>query len=634
MPPMPPMGPGGRKPGGPHGARLTMEKPKDAKNTLKKLISYIGRNRYLFFALIGVMLIITLLNLAAPSIQQIAIDCITLTKKKTSVDFGALGKTLIGLGAVYLLSSVFTYMQGIFSAKLSQYTVKTMRKDLFSSLVRLPIKYLDTHSHGDIMSRMTNDVENISTTISQSIGSLISGVLTIVGTVVIMLLYSPLLTLISLSTVFLTIFVSGVLTKYMKKYFIKQQVLLGEINGEVEEMVVGYRTVVSYGKEQDAVDKFEKMSNNLKKCGIKAQIFGGVMGPCMNLISNFGFILIAAFGGWFAIKGVITVGTIQAFILYSKQFSRPINEIANQFANIQTAIAGAERIFEVMDADKETDEGKADFEVENVKGDIDFKHIDFSYVPEKQVLKDLDLEVKAGQKIAIVGATGSGKTTIVNLLTRFYPVDSGEITIDGQSIYDIPKDKLRRSIAIVLQDTVLFKDTIEENIRYGRENAVYAGTVSTAKLIEENIRYGRENATLDEIKAAAKFANADEFIERLSEGYDTVLAEGGSNLSQGQRQLLSIARAVLADPKILILDEATSSVDTRTEMHIQSAMVALMKNRTSLIIAHRLSTIRDADKIVVIDGGRVAEQGSHEELIAAKGCYYRLYQTQFSGVKT
>ena len=623
MPPMPPMGPGGRKPGGPHGAMLTMEKPKDAKNTLKKLIGYIGRgrniffspfwleNRYLFFALIGVMLIITLLNLAAPSIQQIAIDCITLTKKKTSVDFGALGKTLIGLGAVYLLSSVFTYMQGIFSAKLSQYTVKTMRKDLFSSLVRLPIKYLDTHSHGDIMSRMTNDVENISTTISQSIGSLISGVLTIVGTVVIMLLYSPLLTLISLSTVFLTIFVSGVLTKYMKKYFIKQQVLLGEINGEVEEMVVGYRTVVSYGKEQDAVDKFEKMSNNLKKCGIKAQIFGGVMGPCMNLISNFGFILIAAFGGWFAIKGFITVGTIQAFILYSKQFSRPINEIANQFANIQTAIAGAERIFEVMDADKETDEGKADFEVENVKGDINFKHIDFSYVPEKQVLKDLDLEVKAGQKIAIVGATGSGKTTIVNLLTRFYPVDSGEITIDGQSIYDIPKDKLRRSIAIVLQDTVLFKDTIEENIRYGRENA-----------------------TLDEIKAAAKFANADEFIERLSEGYDTVLAEGGSNLSQGQRQLLSIARAVLADPKILILDEATSSVDTRTEMHIQSAMVALMKNRTSLIIAHRLSTIRDADKIVVIDGGRVAEQGSHEELIAAKGCYYRLYQTQFSGVKT
>ena len=296
------------------------------------------------------------------------------------------------------------------------------------------------------------------------------------------------------------------------------------------------------------------------------------------------------------------MGTIQAFILYSKQFSRPINEIANQFANIQTAIAGAERIFEVMDADKETDEGKADFEVENVKGDINFKHIDFSYVPEKQVLKDLDLEVKAGQKIAIVGATGSGKTTIVNLLTRFYPVDSGEITIDGQSIYDIPKDKLRRSIAIVLQDTVLFKDTIEENIRYGRENA-----------------------TLDEIKAAAKFANADEFIERLSEGYDTVLAEGGSNLSQGQRQLLNIARAALSKAPILVLDEATSSVDTRTEKHINEGMDALMEDRTTFVIAHRLSTIRNADAIMVLENGEIIERGTHEELLEKKGRYFELY---------
>ena len=335
------------------------------------------------------------------------------------------------------------------------------------------------------------------------------------------------------------------------------------------------------------------------------------MGPCMNLISNFGFILIAAFGGWLAIKGSITIGTIQAFILYSKQFSRPINEIANQYANIQTAIAGAERIFDVMESDTEKDNGTAEFNIDEVKGNIRFKDIDFSYVPDKQVLNDLNLDVKAGQKIAIVGATGSGKTTIVNLLTRFYPIDSGEISIDGTSIYDIPKDKLRKSIAIVLQDTVLFSDTIEENIRYGRADA-----------------------TLDDIKKAAAFANADEFIERLPDGYRTKLTEGGANLSQGQRQLLSIARAVLADPKILILDEATSSVDTRTEMNIQSAMVALMKNRTSLIIAHRLSTIRDADKIVVIDSGHVAEEGNHDELIKKKGCYYELYQTQFAGVKT
>lgn len=613
MPPMPQMGPGGPKrgPGGPHGARLTAEKPKDAKNTLKKLIAYIGRNKYLFFALLAVMLIITLLSLAAPSLQQKAIDFIQIEDGKLTVDFDGMIKILAVLGAVYLLSSVFTYLQALFSAKLSQYTVKTMRRDLFANLVRLPIGYLDTHRHGDIMSRMTNDVENISTTISQSIGSLISGVLTVIGSLVIMMIYSPLLTLISLSTIFLTIFVSGFLTKYMKKYFVKQQILLGALNGHVEEMVVGFKTVASYNKERDAVEQFRKMSDDLKKTSIRAQIYGGVMGPCMNIISNFGFILIAAFGGWLAIKGSITIGTIQAFILYSKQFSRPINEIANQYANIQTAIAGAERIFEVMEADKERDDGTESFDVQSVKGDIRFKDIRFGYVPEKPVLKGLDLDVKAGQKIAIVGATGSGKTTIVNLLTRFYGIDGGEITIDGKSIYDIPKDNLRKAIAIVLQDTVLFSDTIEENIRYGRADA-----------------------TSEEIKKAAEFANADEFIDRLPEGYQTHLSEGGSNLSQGQRQLLSIARAVLADPKILILDEATSSVDTRTEMNIQSAMVALMKNRTSLIIAHRLSTIRDADKIVVIDDGRVAEAGSHETLLAQKGCYYRLYQTQFAGVKT
>lgn len=613
MPPMPPMGPKGKGPGpgGPHGARLTAEKPKNAKATLKKLLKYIGKSRYLFFSLIVVMLIITGLNLAAPSIQQIAIDCITLTENKLGVEFSKLTYALIGLGAVYAAQSLFTYLQGLFSAKLSQYTVKTMRHDLFENLVRLPIKYFDTHRHGDLMSRMTNDVENISTTISQSIGSLISGVLTVVGSFVIMFIYSPVLTLISVSTIVLTILVSGIMTKYMRKYFMEQQILLGKINGHVEEMVTGYHTVVAYSKEKDAVAEFNAMSNDLRRCGIKAQIFGGMMGPLMNCISNFGFVLIAAFGGWFTIKGVITVGTIQAFILYSKQFSRPINEIANQYANIQTAIAGAERIFEVMESDQERDEGTANFTPENVKGDISFKDITFGYVEGEPVLKGLDLDVQRGQKIAIVGATGSGKTTIVNLLTRFYEIDGGEITIDGVNIYDIPKDELRKSIAIVLQDTVLFSGSIEDNIRYGRDDA-----------------------TLDEIKSAADKAYADEFIERLPDKYSTQLSEGGSNLSQGQRQLLSIARAVLADPKILILDEATSSVDTRTEMHIQSAMVALMKNRTSLIIAHRLSTIRDADKIVVIDHGQVAEMGNHDELIAKKGCYYALYQTQFAGNKT
>jgi ATP-binding cassette subfamily B protein len=401
------------------------------------------------------------------------------------------------------------------------------------------------------------------------------------------------------------------MTKYMRRYFLKQQIILGKLNGHVEEMVTGHRTVVSYSKEQAAVEDFNVMSDELRRTGIRAQICAGIMGPLMNCIGNFGFVMIAAFGGWFSYKGWITVGTIQAFILYSKQFSRPINEIANQYANIQTAIAGAERIFEVMETPPETDEGTSKITAEDIRGDIKFEDIHFSYDPEKPVLKGLDLDIKQGQKIAIVGATGSGKTTVVNLLTRFYDADSGSITVDGVDIRDMRMDELRKSVGIVLQDTVLFKGSIEDNIRYGREDAP-----------DEDVR------------RAASHANADVFIRHLPEGYKTQLAEGGSNLSQGQRQLLAIARAILADPKILILDEATSSVDTRTEMHIQSAMVALMKNRTSLIIAHRLSTIRDADMIVVIDGGKVAEKGRHEELIAQKGCYYELYRTQFAGNKT
>ena len=611
MPPMPPIGPNRRGPGGPNSGRINMEKPKNAGQTLGKLLRYIGKSRYLFFGLIFVMLTITFLSLAAPKIQQKAIDFITPTEERTGIDSDSLIKTLIVLGIVYLLNSLFAYLQGAFSAKLSQRTVSTMRRELFGDLVRLPISYFDTHRHGDIMSRMTNDVENISNTIAQSIGSMISGVLTVLGSVVIMLTYSPLLTLISLSTVFLTIFVSGKMTKFMRKYFLEQQIILGRLNSHVEEMITGFRTVASYSKEQAAIDSFGEMSTELRRCGIRAQFCGGVMGPLMNCISNFGFVMIAVFGGLFSLKGIISVGTIQAFILYSKQFSRPINEIANQYAAIQTAIAGAERIFEVMETPHEPDDGKAEITADDIRGEIRFEGIDFGYIPEKQVLSGLDLEIHTGKKIAVVGATGSGKTTLVNLLTRFYEPWSGRITVDGTDVRDIPKDELRRSAAIVLQDAVLFSGTVAENIRYGREDA-----------------------DDEAVRSAARHANADEFIRHLPDGYDTQLAEGGSNLSQGQRQLLTIARAVLADPKILILDEATSSVDTRTEMHIQTAMAALMKNRTSLIIAHRLSTIRDADVIAVIDGGRVAEQGSHDELIRKRGRYYDLYRTQFAGNKT
>ena len=607
-PPVVNMRPGGR--GGPHGP-MVREKPKDLKKTVARLMKYIASGKYLFFVLIAIIVVVTLLSLAAPTLQGEAIDTIKYNEAtgQISVDMPSLVKLLAMLLGTYLLSSGFTYLQSIISAHLSMKTVQKLRKDLFHSIEHLPIRYIDTHRHGDIMSRMTNDAENISNTVSQSVASLFSGVITLVGTLVIMLSKSPLLTVISLTTVPLTMLMSLKMAGFMRKFFLKQQSTLGELNGNIEEMITGYKTVVAYGKEKDAVNKFNVLSSTLKKVGIKAQVVGGMMGPLMNVIGNLGYLIVAAAGGWLALEDVITVGMIQTFLLYTKQFNRPINEIANQYANIMTAIAGAERVFAIMD-EKPEDMG-GDLELGEVKGDITFEDIHFAYNPTEPVLKGLNLIVKSGQKVAIVGATGSGKTTIVNLLTRFYDCDSGRILVDGKDVREVNKEELRRNIAIVLQDTVLLTDTIATNIRYGRLDA-----------------------TDEEVEKAAHTANADMFIDKMKHGYDTVLKSSGASLSGGQRQLITIARAVLADPKILILDEATSSVDTRTEMNIQLAMNKLMENRTSLIIAHRLSTIRDADMIAVIADGRVAELGNHDELIAQKGHYYTLYQNQFAGLKT
>jgi len=518
--------------------------------------------------------------------------------------------------AVFTVNGILTYFQGIIAAKVSQMTVYTMRRDLFEKITRLPIKYTDTHKHGDIMSRMTNDVENVSNAVSQSIASLFSSTLTLIGSFSIMLYYNWLMTLIACVTIPLTVIISTILAKFMRKYFVQKQKLLGELNSQIEETVTGYKTVVAYGKEKEAAGKFKKSSDEFRGVSIRARVWGSLMGPLMNFLGNLQYLLIAAFGGYFILNPVagmrkLTIGNIQAILQYSKRFTRPINEIANQYASILTALAGAERIFEILDSPVETDEGTRVINPSDIRGDIQLSNIMFSYIPGEPVLRNLNLSIKAGQKVAIVGATGSGKTTIVNLLTRFYEIDSGAITIDGTDIREFPKDALRRSIAIVLQDTVLFCDSIRTNIKYGRPDA-----------------------TDSEMTEAAKAARADTFIDRKPEAYETVLSEAGDNLSQGQRQLLSIARAVLADPKILILDEATSSVDTRTEMHIQEALVALMKDRTSLIIAHRLSTIRDADKIVVIKDGAVAESGNHEELLAVHGEYYKLYSSQFAGIET
>ncbi|MBR7185091.1 MAG: ABC transporter ATP-binding protein [Clostridia bacterium] len=615
----PVIGPGGRPGGGggPMGARMNVQKPKHLWKTIRRLFGYLGHSRNALFGLLGVMLTVTVLDLAGPALQGAAIDTIAYDAElgRFTVDFPRLFTLLVSMAAIFLCSSVLTYFQGRLAARLSQNTVHTLRTDLFAKITRLPISYTDTHKHGDLMSRMTNDVENVSNTVAQSIASLFSSVLTIIGALIMMLRYSWFMTLIAFITIPLTIFVSSSLSKFMRKYFVEQQKLLGALNGQVEEMVTGYKTVIAYGREGESVSRFREISRQLRHVAIRARIWGGVMGPCMNIIGNLNYLLIATFGGIFICNPVpwvrISIGNIQSILQYSKKFSRPINEIANQYAQILTAIAGAERIFEIIDSPDEIDAGRRELPPSAVRGNIDFRHVKFSYVEGEPVLTDFDLRVEAGQKIAIVGATGSGKTTVVNLLTRFYEIDGGAILLDGVDIRDIPKDDLRRSIGIVLQDTVLFSDTIRANIKYGRLEA-----------------------TDEEMRAAADTANADIFIERIPTGYDTQLAEAGSNLSQGQRQLLAIARAVLADPKILILDEATSSVDTRTEMQIQQAMVALMENRTSLIIAHRLSTIRDADKIIVLKGGVICESGSHEELLAMGGEYAALYRNQFAGFAT
>ncbi|MBQ8207512.1 MAG: ABC transporter ATP-binding protein [Clostridia bacterium] len=605
-------GPGGRPGGGPMNARMNVEKPKNVRRTIGRLFRYIGKSSAILIALLGIMICVTVIDLLGPFFQQKAIDTFKVEGNITTVDFDSLTRYLIIMAIIFAVSSVLYYAQGLLSAKLSQATVFIMRNDLFRKISRLPISYTDNHKHGDIMSRMTNDVENVSNAVSQSITMLFSSIITLIGAFAMMLYYSWQITIIAILTIPITILVSTNLAKFMRKYFVRQQRLLGKLNGEVEEMVTSYKTVVAYGKEDKAVGNFAAESEALRKNSISARVWGSIMGPVMNFLGNFQYVLIAATGGFMMLRGMgITVGYIQAMLQYSKKFTHPINQIANQYSAILTALAAAERIFEIMDSSNEVDNGKLDYDAENMKGEIVFKDVDFSYVEGKPVLKNLNLTVHPGQTIAIVGATGSGKTTIVNLLTRFYEIDKGEITIDGVNITDIPKETLRKAIAIVLQDTVLFCDTIKTNIKYGNQNA-----------------------TDEDIKRAAHTSNADRFIDRLPDGYDTELTEAGSNLSQGQRQLLAISRAVLADPKILILDEATSSVDTRTEMHIQQAMVNLMKNRTSLIIAHRLSTIRDADVIVVLSDGVIVESGSHEELLAGGGEYSKLYSNQFAGIAT
>jgi len=585
------------------GARFAaVEHAENAGATFRRIAAYFGKEKAMVLGMLAAVVFGTLCGVYAPSVQSRAIDIIAGSRD------GFLLPTVGLMAAVYLLYSVSQLFQGLISARLSQRLVKRMRDELFSKLIDLPVKYHDTHSHGDVMSRMTNDVENISTTVSQSLPSLFSGVLTMIGTVAIMLWYCWQLALLSFATVLLTVLATKLLSGRVRRYSRKRQAYLGQLNGTVEEMVSGYRTVVAYQHEDITTENFCGTSDELTKAGIKTDIFSGVMGPVMNCIGNIGFVIIAAFGGYFSINGFISVGVISAFIVYAKQFSRPVNEIAQVYGQLQTAIAGAERLFTVLD---EQDEDMSGEPLEPHRAAVEFSHVDFAYTPGRPVLRDFTLQVPPGKKVALVGATGSGKTTVVNLLMRFYDIDSGTIRIDGQDIQKVNRGSLRKNVAIVLQDTVLFSDTVRKNLEYARDNA-----------------------RMGDIENAAELSHCSEMIQKLPEGYDTLLAASGANISQGQRQLLAIARAFVADPKILILDEATSNVDTRTEKAIQGAMQKIMEDRTSIVIAHRLSTIRDADIIVVMDRGEIIESGSHDELIKKRGKYYDLYKTQYAGFAT
>ncbi len=580
--------------------------PEHADNigaAVRRIGVYFVKEKKLVAGMLAVVLSGTLCGILAPSLQSGAVD-INAGEKQ-----GILSHTLTLMLSVYLLYSICGLLQGLCSARLGQNVVRQMREELFGKIVELPVRYLDTHSHGDVMSRMTNDIENISTTVSQSLPSLFSGVLTVIGTMAVMLWYCWQLALLSFVTVLLTFLATKFLSGKVRRFSRKRQQLLGQLNGTVEEMVAGYRTVVAYNHQDITAADFCATADSLTKAGIKTDVFSGVMGPVMNCIGNIGFVIIAVFGGYFSMNGLISVGVISAFIVYAKQFSRPINEIAQIYGQLQTAVAGAERVFAVLD---EETEDKSGVTLETgEKAAVTFQNVCFSYEAETPVIRNFTLTVPNGRKVALVGASGSGKTTIVNLLMRFYDIESGEIRINGQDIRDVSRESLRRNIAIVLQDTVLFSDTVRNNLKYGNDSAAE-----------------------EQLTAAVEMSQCRDMIGLLPQEYDTVLTGSGANISQGQRQLLAIARAFVADPKILILDEATSNVDTRTEKAIQDAMHSIMQGRTSIVIAHRLSTIRDSDLIVVMERGEIAESGSHEELLAKKGRYYELYMTQYAGFAT
>ena len=592
-------------PGG-HGRSARIEKAHDPRGAVRRLLHYLRSQTWLLVMIFLLASMSTILALFGPFLMGVAID-----KAIKGANLHELLRVSLLMLGVYLGSWLSQIGQNMLMARASQRAMRELRAHLFSHLQTLSLSFFDRHSHGDLMSRLTNDMDNISRVLSQNATQLFTGFLTLFGILAMMFALSPYLALGSMLVFPLMLALVAIVGKRTRKWYRGLQAKIGQLNGQLVEMYSGQRVIIAFGQQGTTLKRFDVANESVREMGVRAQTYAMLMPPLLGILSNANIAVVAGLGGWMALRGMASVGIIAAFIMYSRRFAQPLRQLGDLYNQIQAALAGAERIFEVIDTVPEISDVPDAVELGLIAGDVVFDHVSFSYVPDVPVLKDISLAVSSGQAIALVGPTGAGKTTIVNILTRFYDIDSGAIRIDGVNIRQVSSDSLRRQLGIVLQTTFLFSESVMENIRYGRLDA-----------------------SDEEVIAAATIANADQFIRRLPHGYDTVLSERGGNLSEGQRQLIAIARAVLANPRILILDEATSSVDTRTEVSIQSALLKLMQGRTSFVIAHRLSTIRNADQVLVVDGGRIVERGDHDELIAKRGFYYRLYMSQFRGVRS
>ncbi len=580
-----------------------IEKARNPKGALERLVGYLGPHRLPLALVVGLIILSSLLGLCGPYLMGQAIDRYIGGKDLP----GLLKIALLMLGA-YVLSNLLMVAANWTMARISQLALRDLRRDLFARLQGLSMGFFDTHAAGGLMSRLTSDIDAINQAVSQNVTALVASVITMAGILGAMFALNHWLALASLLVVPLMLWFTRFVAKYTRKGFRRLQQGLGELNGAAEEAFSGQKVIKAFRRNASVIEDFRARNQAVYDAGVYANSFAMLLMPLTQVLGSFFVVVLAGLGGWLALQGLVSVGTIAAFINYGQNFTQPLRQLANLYNSIQAALAGAERVFETIDTPQENSEGQDSPPLGPVRGDVSFQNVDFAYVPGMPVIKDFSLEVEAGQTVALVGPTGAGKTTIINLLTRFYEIQGGRILIDGRDLRAMPKAELRRSLGLVLQDTFLFADSVLENIRYGRLEA-----------------------SDEECREAARLAEADHFIRQLPQGYLSSLSERAGNLSQGQRQLLSISRAILADPAILILDEATSSVDTRTEARIQKALLRLMEGRTSFVIAHRLSTIRDADKVVVIDKGRIVEEGSHDELIARRGFYHKLYVSQFKG---